>query len=237
MTTFVLVPGAWLGGYAWERVCTGLLDAGHDVLPVTLPGLGNRADQPVTGLRHHVDDLIGVVERTDLYDVVLVGHSYGGLPTCQAAVELGDRLRHLVLVDANVPVEGQSFADLGRPEDRERLLALLAEHDGAWPPPAHDSLEGHGLAHADVHFFEDWSKPHPGRTLTDAVPAGTGLRAALREVSTTYVKCTALQADPSPEVAALLDSEHWRLVTLDTGHWPMWSASEALTAVLLESVS
>lgn len=236
MTTFVLVPGAWLGGYVWERVSTGLLNAGHDVRPVTLPGLGNRADETGVGLRDHVDDLVGLIERADLHDVVLVGHSYAGIPTALAALEVGERLRHLVLVDANVPVEGQSFVDLGGPQGREALLAQLAEHDGAWPPLGHDALDGHGLTHADVHFFEDWSKPHPGRTLTDVVPAGTGLAAALREVPTTYVKSLAVQPDPPPEVAALLGAEHWRLATLDTGHWPMWSAPDALTTLLLEAV-
>lgn len=222
MTTYVLVPGAWLGGFAWERVSSALVEAGHLVRPVTLAGLGNRDDEAEVTLQTHVDDVVGLVERGDLTDVVLVGHSYSGIPVGLAALALGDRVRHLVLVDSEVPVDGQPFAG-------ERLRATLEANGGVWPPLGHDDLEGHDLAHEDVHFFEDWSKPHPGRTLTDPAHVDGDLAA----VPTTYVKCLKDGPVPGDDVAALLASPQWSLVELDTGHWPVWSAPAELTEILL----
>ena len=180
MSTYVLVPGAWLGGFAWERVVPALLDAGHDVRPVTLPGLGNRADEAAEreiGLQDHVDDLVRLVEGQDLTDAVLVGHSYAGIPTSLAALALGDRVRRLVLVDANVPEAGRPFVSEGY---AARLQEALDAHGGMWPPLGHDDLQDQDLAHEDVHFFEDWAKPHPGRTLTDPVRDDAGLAEDLR---------------------------------------------------------
>ncbi|MEO7059238.1 MAG: alpha/beta hydrolase [Lapillicoccus sp.] len=231
MTTYVLVPGAWLGAYAWERVSSTLLDAGHDVRPVTLAGLGNRSDESGVTLQTHVDDITGLVEQADLRDVVLVGHSYSGVPVGLAALALGDRVRHLVLVDANVPVEGRAFA---AGEFGDRLRAELEANGGLWPPMTHDDFEGQDLAHEDIHFFEDWSKPHPGATLTDVVHLEGDLGAGLAAVPTTYVKCLLDGPDPADEVRELLASPQWSLVELETGHWPMWSAPADLSRVLLD---
>ncbi len=230
MTTYVLVPGAWLGGFAWERVSSVLLDEGHDVRPVTLGGLGNRSDETAVSLGSHVDDIVELIERGDLHDVVLVGHSYSGVPVGQAALVVRDRLKQVVYVDADIPHEGRSFIDAFSPAGREQALAAIAANDGCWPPLGHGELDGHDLAHEDIHFFEDWSKPHPGRTLTDpAVVVG-----AIGDLPTTYVKCLKHGAEPSADVTDLLRSPHWRLVELDTGHWPMWSRPAELAQILLD---
>lgn len=229
MTTYVLVPGAWLGGFAWERVSSVLLDQGHDVRPVTLGGLGNRDDEREVSLQTHVDDIVGLVERGDLRDVVLVGHSYGGIPVGQAALALRDRIRHVVYVDANVPHSGRSFLDAFSPAGRAEVVAAMGANHGDWPPLRHPDLQGQDLAHEDIHFFEDWSKPHPGSTLTDpAVVDG-----AIGDLPTTYVKCLQDGPEPSADVVELLRSPHWRLVELDTGHWPMWSQPAELATILL----
>jgi len=229
MTTFVLVPGAWLGGFAWERVSSVLLDAGHDVRPVTLSGVGNRADDPDVTLQTHVDDIVTVIEGAGLRDVVLVGHSYSGIPVGQAALRVRDRVKHVVYVDANVPHDGESFADSWSDEGRAELLATLAANDNRWPPMSHDEFDGQGLTHQDIHLIGDWSKPHPGRTLTD--PAQ--LTGDVADLTTTYVTCLLDGAEPNDDVKGLLSSRHWRLVELETGHWPMYSVPTELADVLL----
>lgn len=230
MTTFVLVPGAWLGGFAWERVSAALVDAGNEVYPVTLPGVGNRLDETDVGLRDHVDDIVGLIERADLHDVVLVGHSYSGIPVGLAALAVRDRVQHVVYVDAEVPVDGQAFAGAPGSPGWHRLAATLADAGGVWVPIRAGEFEGQDLSADDVHLFEHWATHHPGRTLTDIATVD----GSLADVPTTYVKCLKDGPEPSEAAQTLLTSPHWRLVQLDTGHWPMWSQPAELAQILLD---
>ncbi|MBI0376621.1 alpha/beta fold hydrolase [Streptomyces albiflaviniger] len=108
MTEFVLVAGAWLGSWAWDEVVPELRAAGHGAHALTLSGLAEKRGVPA-GQQTHVQDIVSEIERLDPRDVVLVGHSYAGIPVGQAAERIGDRLAHVVFVDSNVPVDGESF--------------------------------------------------------------------------------------------------------------------------------
>jgi pimeloyl-ACP methyl ester carboxylesterase len=101
MTTFVLVPGFWLGAWAWRPVTTALRAEGHEVHPVTLTGLAERAHlaTPETNLDTHITDVVNLLRYEDLTDVVLVGHSYGGLVTTAVADRVPERVRALAYVD------------------------------------------------------------------------------------------------------------------------------------------
>ncbi|MDG9711008.1 alpha/beta fold hydrolase [Streptomyces sp. DH10] len=223
MTDFVLVAGTWLGAWAWDEVAAELRGAGHDVHPLTLSGLAEKQGVPA-GQRTHVRDVVDEVERLGLRDVVLVGHSYAGIPVGQAAERIGERLRRVVFVDANVPVDGESFLS-GWPSGPVRQA--IAEHDGVWPPLGPPEYAGQGLTDEQIARIVGGS-PHPGATLTEpAVLAGP-----LGELPATYVKCLLDRDEPMPAVAELLESESWELVELDTGHWPMFSQPRALARIL-----
>lgn len=114
MGTFVLVPGGWLGGWAWQRVAAGLRAAGHVVYAVTLTGLGDRAHLPCEGLHTHIEDVVGMLRCEDLQDVVLVGHSYGGAVVTGVAEAEPGRIGELVFYDALVPQSGETPADCVR---------------------------------------------------------------------------------------------------------------------------
>ncbi|MCF3121393.1 alpha/beta hydrolase [Streptomyces arenae] len=230
MAQFVLVAGAWLGAWAWEEVAGELRAAGHGVHPLTLSGLADKQDVPA-GPQTHVRDVVDEVERLDLRDVVLVGHSYSGIPVGQAAGRIGDRLARLVLVDANVPVEGESFASMWW-QGEEVFDAALAENDGDWAPLNAAEFDGQGLDSEQVARLASGSTPHPGATLTD--PAV--LARPLDELPTTYIKCLLDGDEPMDDVAELLKSERWRLVEMDTGHWPMFSRPRELARILHGSV-
>ncbi|SFF83599.1 Pimeloyl-ACP methyl ester carboxylesterase [Actinacidiphila alni] len=226
MAEFVLVPGAWLGAWAWDEVAAELRAAGHGVHPLTLSGLAEKRDVPA-GQRTHVQDVVGEVERLDLRDVVLVGHSYSGIPVGQAAALIGDRLARLVLVDAEVPVEGGSFAS-GWWEGQAKFEAILAGGDGFWQPPAVDEFEGQGLTDEQTARLVAGATPHPAATLTEpATPARP-----LSDLPATYIKCLLDGPEPNSDVAALLAGEKWRLVEMNTGHWPMFSEPRPLAALL-----
>jgi len=111
--TFVLVHGAWHGGWCWKKMAPLLREAGHDVFTPTLTGLGERVHllAPEIDLTTHIDDVLGVLEYEDLTDVVLVGHSYGGMVISGVAERADGRIAHLVYLDAFLPEDGKALRD------------------------------------------------------------------------------------------------------------------------------
>ncbi|MGS2586233.1 alpha/beta fold hydrolase [Streptomyces hebeiensis] len=229
MTSFVLVAGAWLGAWAWDDVVDELRAAGHDAHPLTLSGLGEKRDAPA-GQQTHVRDIVQEIERRDLREVVLVGHSYAGIPVGQAAAGIGDRLARVVFVDSDIPADGESFVS-GWPDGRAMVEASIAEHGGFWPPLSASDYEGQDLSDEQIARIVSGATPHPGATLTE--PAV--LARPLGELPATYVKCLLDGPEPGADVAALLTGERWRLVEMDTGHWPMFSRPRELARILLDA--
>lgn len=229
MTRFVVVAGAWLGAWAWDEVVPELRGAGHEVHALTLSGLAEKRGVPA-GRQTHVQDIVDEVERLDLRDVVLVGHSYAGVPVGQAAERIGDRLARVVFVDANVPVDGESFLD-SFPSDFIRKS--LDENDGYWPPLDPADYAGQGLTDEQITRIVTEGTPHPGAALTE--PAV--LTRPLADLTATYIKCL-LDGDELPAPAdELVASGRWELVRMDTGHWPMFSQPRELARILVESAT
>jgi pimeloyl-ACP methyl ester carboxylesterase len=223
MAEFVLVAGAWLGSWAWDDVVPALRKAGHGAHAVTLSGLAERHGEPA-GQQTHVQDIVDVVERGDLRDVVVVGHSYSGIPAGQAAERIGDRLKRAVFVDSNVPADGEAFTTRWSPEQ----VTALTER-GFWPPLRAEDYAGQGLSDDQITRVVGGSTPHPAASLTE--PAV--LSRPLGELPATYVKCLLDGETPSPDVLELLAGDRWELVELDTGHWPMFSQPEELARILV----
>ena len=116
MTTYVLVPGFWLGGWAWRDVAADLRGRGHDVHPLSLTGMGERVHLagPGTDLETHVTDVLNLLRYAELDDVVLVGHSYAGaVVTPSVADRVPERIARLVFVDTGPLPEGMSQSDFG----------------------------------------------------------------------------------------------------------------------------
>ena len=147
MATFVLVHGAWHGGWCWKRVTPLLRAAGHEVYAPTLTGLGERAHllSRDVNLDTHIHDVVNLLDCEELTDVVLVGHSYAGIVIAGVATQRPGRVAHLVYLDAFVVRDGQSLEDLHTPEAvAGRQARVLAEGEG-WrlPPPATVALRRH----------------------------------------------------------------------------------------------
>ena len=131
MTTFVLVHGAWCGGWIWRAVADHLRDAGHVVYTPTFSGMGERAhllSKDIT-LQTHIQDLVNVIEYEGLEDVALVAHSYGGMVATGVADRITDKLGALIYLDAALPEDGQAMLDLV-PPDRKATVIKLAEEEG-----------------------------------------------------------------------------------------------------------
>ncbi|MFD7894276.1 alpha/beta fold hydrolase [Streptomyces sp. NPDC059743] len=229
MTQFVLVAGAWLGSWAWDEVVPLLRTAGHGTHPLTLSGLAEKQGVSA-GQQTHVQDIVGEIERHDLRDVVLVGHSYSGIPVGQAAERIGDQLARVVFVDSNVPTDGESFVSAWW-EGPAKLEAAIAANGGFWAPLTAADYAGQGLTDEQITRIVSGSTPHPGASLAE--PAV--LARPLGELPATYIKCLLDGAEPSEDVARLLTSKNWRLVEMDTGHWPMFSRPGELARILLDA--
>ncbi|WP_372352867.1 alpha/beta fold hydrolase [Streptomyces sp. KL116D] len=230
MTDYVLVPGAWLGAWAWQDVVAELTGAGHGAHPLSLSGLAERSGTPA-GQATHVRDIVDEVDRLGSQDVVLVGHSYSGIPVAQAAGRLGSRLRRVVFVDACVPRDGESFAS-GWWQGQAAFEAVLAAQDGGWAVPAAEEFAGQDLTDEQIARFTSLGTAHPAAALTE--PAA--LPRPLGDLPATYVKCL-LDGDAPPDAAAelLKSSDRWDLVEMGTGHWPMFSRPRELARILLDA--
>jgi pimeloyl-ACP methyl ester carboxylesterase len=243
----VLVPGACLGGWAWRDVAARLRSLGHDVYPVTLTGLGERAHLATrdVDLDTHIADVVGVLDAEDLNDAVLVGHSYAGVVVTGAADRRPERLDALVYLDCSPLPDGMSIADVQTPEQRELQRAALV--DGwLWPVPDRDTLSrglfGSTAGLKDHHFaaIEQRGTPQPYATFTTplrlAHPRPPGVRRAAifcteGGFSVAAIRALLEQGDPR---ASLFADEDWDLRELPTGHWAMFSAPEQVADVLHE---
>ncbi|MBO3095294.1 alpha/beta hydrolase [Cellulomonas dongxiuzhuiae] len=238
-TTYVLVPGFWLGAWVWRTVADALRAHGHVVHAVDLTGMGERADlaTPETDLTTHVDDVVRVLEEHDLHDVVLVGHSYGALVTTGAADRVPERVARLVYVDSGPLPDGTAQADFDGPDARAANERLVQADGAGWrlPPPPWAALA------ADVPEVDDaavaalvaGSQPQPWRTATQSV----ALTGAWERLPRTGVLCTfgveQLQqmAQHVPAFAHMVDGD-WTYVELPTWHWPMVNRPGELAEVL-----
>jgi pimeloyl-ACP methyl ester carboxylesterase len=232
MATFILVPGMWLGAWAWHDVTRGLRDAGHDVYPLTLTGVADRAHLagPGVDLETHIADIVGLVEAEDLHDVVLVGHSYGGMPVSAAALRLGDRVAKVVYVDSGPLPEGTTQLSMATDTERAAITGHLVP-PRAWDPAA-DPANLAGLDEQALTLLRTRSTPHP----LGSVEAPLGARATAADVPTALVACVfdldqvrEMAAAGHPFFSGLAGAE---IVGLPTGHWPMLSEPKALTAAL-----
>jgi len=237
MTTFLLVPGLFMGGWAWEAVAAELTARGHRAVPVSLPGLGERAGEDAAG--------IGLAEHTaamvELLDaegpgVVLVAHSYGAFPALAAADLRPERVDRVVFVDTGYPESGESVVA------QMPQVNLLASADGdvlrvpAEIPPVH------GVPAAEQERYQRLATPHPVRTVTEPVE----LTGAWLKLPTTGVFCLAsglsvafarsLHATGAPRFAKLAEPGV-TFFELATGHYPMLSAPTELADVLVRAAN
>jgi pimeloyl-ACP methyl ester carboxylesterase len=231
MTTYVLVPGFWLGAWAWDAVAAELRVAGHEVHPVEL------GHDPDATAESHVDDVLAVLEKAG--PAVLVGHSGGG-PVCVAAAERARaRVTHLVFVDTGPLPDGVAQIDFNPPEAQGWIRARIAEHDGAQPMPTRTEFARLGTSAAGLDE-ETFAELH---ARAYAEPAGVILAGARRgtpdpTLPKTVVACSFTEAQARELVGAGVPAfaemagPEWSFVELPTGHWPMVSEPAALARLL-----
>ena len=229
MATFVLVPGAWLGGWCWQRVTPLLRAAGHEVYTPTLTGLGERVHlaTPEVGLETHVTDVLNVLAFEDLRDVILLGHSYAGIVAGCVADRVADRVAQLVYLAASVPVHGRSSLDEWSPEGRAWIEQQVRDRGDGWRWPLPDDLGPlpAGLTPEDEARLRARATPQPLRTMAEPARLTGAAGAAIPHA---FIRCT-MDGSALPDVVV---EETWPVHRIDTGHWPMISAPRELAAML-----
>jgi len=237
MTTFVLVHGAWGGSYGFRTVRGPLRAAGHDVFTPSLTGIGERVHlaSPQVNLTTHVTDVANTVLFEDLTDIVLLGYSYGGMVVTGTLEHIGDRVAHLVYLDAFLPDDGQSLDDLSGAGYGKGAIGPGSE----WlvPPMARnfDSAE-----QAEWNFAR--RSPHPVGCFTEPVR----LRQPLEDYpfTRTYIKATEDPRAPGGEYVhpfwraadRTKTDPAWRYREIDTDHMIPMKRPAELAELLLELV-
>jgi pimeloyl-ACP methyl ester carboxylesterase len=233
MTTYLLVHGAWSGGWIWSRVAPILRKARHDVFTPTLTGLGERAHlaNPDIDLSTHIQDVVAILECEDLQRVVLVGHSYGGMVITGVAERTAERLSHLVYLDAFVPQDGQSLADLVSPDLAASFEEGVRLNGDGWriPPPPPDWS---GVTdEADQRWIQSRLTPQPIKTMFEPVRLSNPEAA---ELPRTYVYCNNPAMGLFDRFASRARAEGWRYQVLSTCHAANVTAPNQVADLLLE---
>jgi pimeloyl-ACP methyl ester carboxylesterase len=230
--TFVLVHGAWHGGWCWQRVADRLRRGGHAVFTPTLTGLGERSHLLRAGidLTTHVTDVVNVIKWEELSDVVLCGHSYGGMVISGVADQMAAAIRSIVFLDAFVPKNGEAAQDLTSSAVVEIARAATQRGEITMPPrPA----EAFGVNAADRAWVDRLCVGQPIGTFTQKL-ALTGARDRIPRKS--YIRA-ASYANPGFDraLAAARSDPSWRTYEVSCGHDVMIDAPDRLTEILLEA--
>jgi pimeloyl-ACP methyl ester carboxylesterase len=245
MATYVLVGGAWLGGWCWQPIARPLREEGHDAYPVTLTGLGERVHlaRPEVDLETHITDVVNLIEFENLGEIVLVGHSYAGLVVTGVADRVPERISQLVLLDIGPPLDGVALIDMFEPEARRYVERQVEESGDGWrfPMPPREELATfgslEGLDEAQLDLMRSRAVDQPFATFSQPLRLENPAREEVAKVgilcsfSLEEVQAMISSGDP---VFSELASPSWRYVELPTGHYPMFSRPDDLAAVLLD---
>lgn len=229
MATFVLVHGAWQGGWTWDRVAPLLRGQGHDVHTPTLTGVGDRAHliSPRIGLDDHIQDVVATIKSQRLTDVILVGHSYGGQVIAGVASALPGALARLVYLDAFVPDDGQSATEQQPETIAHHYKESVQERGFGWLLPTR-KLEVLGVIDpVDVEWLSTLMVPHPYRAFNDPVRVTPQ---ALAIPSTFIESVDWMRVFRSARERA--QSRGWQVHELRTGHQAMTTAPRELAELL-----
>ncbi|HLL28343.1 MAG TPA: alpha/beta fold hydrolase [Xanthobacteraceae bacterium] len=226
MAVFVVAHGAWAAGWAWKKMRPLMAAAGHTLFTPTYTGLGERAHLAHSdlNLESHIRDMLAVFEFENLRNVILIGHSYGGMVATGVADRLRDKIRHLVYLDAFVPEDGMSAADY-MPADRAELMVKSAVDGWKVPPspaPPDTTLE-------DAAWVMARRVPTPLQCFEQKLVFKNGPLSLPR----TYIY--AQRHNPGDPFRQFMDrarADGWPVYEMDASHSPHVTAPEALMGIL-----
>jgi pimeloyl-ACP methyl ester carboxylesterase len=228
MSTYVLIHGAWHGGWCWRFVRPLL--KGHDVFAPSLTGLGERKHlaRPDVDLDVHIADVVSILEMEDMREVILVGHSYGGMVVTGAADRVPARIRRIVYLDAFVAENGKCALEYVIPERAARMREEGERLGSITPPPV--SLWG--LTREEhIDFVKPREVRHPYRTMSQKIVLKN--EAALTRLGKTFIYCSSPATGSFDQFAAKYRNDpKWEFHELKTGHDAMILMPERVAEIL-----
>ena len=218
--TIMIVHGAWGGAWAFRKVDAELREKGYNVYRPQLTGLGERVhlSRPDIGLSTHIDDVVNTILFEDLHDVILVGHSYGGMVITGVADRVPDRIKQLVYVDAFVPNDGESASTIVGNNDFINKMIKGDYIVPSWVKP--DQPVPH-------------DEPQPLKTFKEPIVLKN---TTARKLPATYIltveKGKEAKDDDFYSQSQRAKARGWPVLQLTADHNPQWSATEALVEML-----
>jgi pimeloyl-ACP methyl ester carboxylesterase len=234
MATFVLVHGAWHGSWCWQRVRRKLQAAGHEVFTPTLTGVGDRShlNSPQVTLETHIKDVENLIRWEDLSDVILVGHSYGGMVVTGVADRLPDRIRALIYLDAFVPDDGDSLISLLPDNQRVQILEGTNATGEGWKVPPIPA-EVFAVNEADCTWVDGQCTMQSLATFSEPIRLTGGVD---RIADVTYVLASRFEMDsPFPPFMEKATAKGWKIGVLPCGHDVMIDMPGEVTELLLDA--
>ena len=234
MATFVLAHGAWSAAWAWKKMRPLFAKAGHAFFSPTYTGLGERSHlaRPDIDLSTHVQDVVSVLEFEDLKDIVLLGHSYGGMVATGVADKARGRIGRVIYLDAFAPGNGQSLFDLLGSQGEANMRAGAAKEGDGWriPPiaaPPDTSPE-------DVAWTAPRRRPQPIKTFEQRIEL-----ASTKPPPRHYVYARKFRpGDVFRQFGDRARSEPgWTYHEIDASHNPHITCPDVLMALLTQIIS
>jgi pimeloyl-ACP methyl ester carboxylesterase len=216
--TFVLVHGAWHGGWCWQRVCDRLTARGHRVFAPTLTGVCERShlDSPSVDLSTQIRDVVNEIRWKDLENVVLVGHSYGGMVISGVAEQVAAKIASIVYLDAFVPADGQSIGDLGGKVDAGPFTAPI--------PAARFAVN-----EADRAWVDSKMTPQSTACFTEKIKLTGAYQRIARKA---YIRAKNF-AGFATTLEKVRNDPSWKTWVVDCGHDVMLDKPDELTSILM----
>ncbi|HXJ18126.1 MAG TPA: alpha/beta fold hydrolase [Candidatus Polarisedimenticolia bacterium] len=231
MSVYVLVHGAWHGSWAWKRVRKALQAQGHEVFTPTLTGVGERSHllSPQVNLETHIYDVVNLIRWEELSNIVLCGHSYGGIVISGAADRVPDRIGALVYLDAFVLDDGRCLHDDLPPEQRKAQLEGVRLQGEGWKvppiPAAVFNVNAKDAAWVDrqctVQSLATFQQP---LRLSGKIDAAKNV---------TFIRATGYDASPFVPSYERAKAKGWKTLTMPCGHDVMLDLPQDLTRELL----
>ncbi len=235
MATFIVAHGAWSAGWTWKKMRPLMRAAGHELFTPSYTGIGERSHLAHRGidLNAHIDDILNVLRFEDLNDVVLIGHSYGGMVATGVADRAPERIRHLVYLDAFAPRNGEAAMSLQPEAVRLRMADAVRTSGDGWRVPPNPMPPD--TSEADVAWAMPKRVMQPVKTFQQPIE----LTGAVEKLPRSYIYCTRSgPGDVFRQFAQRAKTEPgWRYVEMDASHNPHITCPESLMAVLNELVS